>query len=367
MTLNKPIVGIASTPTGHGYWMVAADGGIFSFGDADFLGSTGAIDAQPADRRHGRHPHRQRLLVRRRRRRRLLLRRRATSSAPRRTAGLEHADRRHGRVRTRSPRSAAARDEAWRSRPSPAPPRPVVSRSPRQPVVTVQDADRRDRRDRHQRGHAGDHAPAGGATLACTANPKTAVAGVATFAGLQHRPRRHLHADRDRRCAHLGRERRHHDHGRPGRQARLHAAAERRGQPRRLRDAAHRRSARPRRQHRHDRQHRHRDAVDHDARPGATLACTSLVVHVATASRRSRVATSTCPAPTRCTASTASVRSPATASSLSITAAGATKLAFTTSPSAAPAACAFRYATRREGAGRVRQHRHSPTPARVTS
>ena len=43
MTLNSPIVGMASTPTGHGYWLVASDGGIFSFGDAVFHGSTGAI------------------------------------------------------------------------------------------------------------------------------------------------------------------------------------------------------------------------------------------------------------------------------------------------------------------------------------
>jgi hypothetical protein len=41
--LNKPIVGMASTPTGHGYWLVASDGGIFSFGDATFLGSTGNV------------------------------------------------------------------------------------------------------------------------------------------------------------------------------------------------------------------------------------------------------------------------------------------------------------------------------------
>jgi hypothetical protein len=41
--LNKPIVGIASTPDGRGYWLVAADGGIFSFGDAPFYGSTGSI------------------------------------------------------------------------------------------------------------------------------------------------------------------------------------------------------------------------------------------------------------------------------------------------------------------------------------
>ncbi len=39
--LNRPVVGMASTPTGHGYWLVASDGGIFSFGDAGFYGSTG--------------------------------------------------------------------------------------------------------------------------------------------------------------------------------------------------------------------------------------------------------------------------------------------------------------------------------------
>ncbi len=43
MTLNKPIVGMASTPDGKGYWLVAADGGIFTFGDAGFYGSTGAM------------------------------------------------------------------------------------------------------------------------------------------------------------------------------------------------------------------------------------------------------------------------------------------------------------------------------------
>ena len=41
--LNQPIVGMASTPDGQGYWMVASDGGIFSFGDARFYGSTGAL------------------------------------------------------------------------------------------------------------------------------------------------------------------------------------------------------------------------------------------------------------------------------------------------------------------------------------
>jgi hypothetical protein len=39
--LNKPVVGMASTPDGGGYWLVASDGGIFSFGNAQFYGSTG--------------------------------------------------------------------------------------------------------------------------------------------------------------------------------------------------------------------------------------------------------------------------------------------------------------------------------------
>ena len=43
MRLNKPVVGMAATPTGGGYWLVASDGGIFAFGDAGFFGSTGAM------------------------------------------------------------------------------------------------------------------------------------------------------------------------------------------------------------------------------------------------------------------------------------------------------------------------------------
>jgi len=39
--LAAPIVGIASTPDGHGYWLVASDGGLFAFGDAAFYGSMG--------------------------------------------------------------------------------------------------------------------------------------------------------------------------------------------------------------------------------------------------------------------------------------------------------------------------------------
>jgi peptidoglycan-N-acetylglucosamine deacetylase len=38
---NQPLVGMAATPSGNGYWLVAADGGVFSFGDAAFHGSMG--------------------------------------------------------------------------------------------------------------------------------------------------------------------------------------------------------------------------------------------------------------------------------------------------------------------------------------
>jgi len=39
--LNAPMVGGASTTTGNGYWLFAADGGVFAFGDAPYLGSMG--------------------------------------------------------------------------------------------------------------------------------------------------------------------------------------------------------------------------------------------------------------------------------------------------------------------------------------
>ena len=42
VALNRPVVGTATTPDGGGYWMVAGDGGIFSYGDAVFYGSMGA-------------------------------------------------------------------------------------------------------------------------------------------------------------------------------------------------------------------------------------------------------------------------------------------------------------------------------------
>ena len=43
MVLNKPVVGMTGTADKRGYWLVASDGGIFSYGDAAFHGSTGSL------------------------------------------------------------------------------------------------------------------------------------------------------------------------------------------------------------------------------------------------------------------------------------------------------------------------------------
>ena len=54
-----------ATPSGHGYWLVAADGGIFTFGDARFYGSTGALRLNQPIVGMAATPIRQRLLARR--------------------------------------------------------------------------------------------------------------------------------------------------------------------------------------------------------------------------------------------------------------------------------------------------------------
>ena len=41
--LTRPIVGMAETPDHAGYWLVASDGGVFSYGDASYHGSTGGL------------------------------------------------------------------------------------------------------------------------------------------------------------------------------------------------------------------------------------------------------------------------------------------------------------------------------------
>jgi hypothetical protein len=47
LNLNKPIVGMIATPDRLGYLMVASDGGVFSFGDASFHGSASGIASAP--------------------------------------------------------------------------------------------------------------------------------------------------------------------------------------------------------------------------------------------------------------------------------------------------------------------------------
>jgi uncharacterized membrane protein YgdD (TMEM256/DUF423 family) len=42
-SLNSLVVGIAATQSGKAYWLVASDGGVFSFGDAHFSGSLGGV------------------------------------------------------------------------------------------------------------------------------------------------------------------------------------------------------------------------------------------------------------------------------------------------------------------------------------
>jgi N-acetylmuramoyl-L-alanine amidase len=49
VSLSAPVVGIATTATGGGYWLLGGDGGVFTYGDAAFYGSTGNIRLnQPA-------------------------------------------------------------------------------------------------------------------------------------------------------------------------------------------------------------------------------------------------------------------------------------------------------------------------------
>jgi hypothetical protein len=46
--LVSPIVGLVPTSDGRGYWLFAADGGVFNFGDAQYYGSAGgAVRANP--------------------------------------------------------------------------------------------------------------------------------------------------------------------------------------------------------------------------------------------------------------------------------------------------------------------------------
>jgi hypothetical protein len=46
--LQRPVVGITPTSSKNGYWLVASDGGIFAFGDANFFGSVPGVGLHPA-------------------------------------------------------------------------------------------------------------------------------------------------------------------------------------------------------------------------------------------------------------------------------------------------------------------------------
>jgi hypothetical protein len=48
LALNRPVVGITPTADRRGYWLVASDGGIFSFGDTQFYGSIPGLGLSPA-------------------------------------------------------------------------------------------------------------------------------------------------------------------------------------------------------------------------------------------------------------------------------------------------------------------------------
>ena len=91
--LNAPIISMAATKTGHGYWLLASDGGVFSFGDARFHGSTGKHAACRARDLDGDRAVGQGLLAHRARRRRLQLRR-AVLRQPSGRGSLPAADRR---------------------------------------------------------------------------------------------------------------------------------------------------------------------------------------------------------------------------------------------------------------------------------
>ncbi|HEY1653388.1 MAG TPA: hypothetical protein VGG09_15995 [Acidimicrobiales bacterium] len=47
MVLQRPVVGMVTTPGGTGYWLTASDGGVFSFGQTKFYGSLPGLGFKP--------------------------------------------------------------------------------------------------------------------------------------------------------------------------------------------------------------------------------------------------------------------------------------------------------------------------------
>ena len=62
-SLHAPIVGMVATTDGGGYWLVGADGGVFAFGDAGLFRQRRQPAVGRAHRRDGGHRGRRRLLV----------------------------------------------------------------------------------------------------------------------------------------------------------------------------------------------------------------------------------------------------------------------------------------------------------------
>jgi hypothetical protein len=56
LRLQRPVVGITPTRDDAGYWLVASDGGVFAFGDAGFHGSIPGLGYQPAGTPGAAHP-----------------------------------------------------------------------------------------------------------------------------------------------------------------------------------------------------------------------------------------------------------------------------------------------------------------------
>ena len=106
-TSTSPIVGMAATPDGKGYWLVASDGGIFSYGDAKFSGSMGGQPLNHPIVGHGRRRPDRRVLGGGGRRRHLLLRR------PVLRLDRQHAPQRAHRRHGGQPRTARA-TASWR-------------------------------------------------------------------------------------------------------------------------------------------------------------------------------------------------------------------------------------------------------------
>ena len=90
-------------PPNSSYWLVASDGGIFTFGNAGFFGSAGSLRLEPAGRRHGTDAIEERLLAGGLRRRHLQLRRRRLP----RLHGGQAAQRAHRGHGARRPTAAA--------------------------------------------------------------------------------------------------------------------------------------------------------------------------------------------------------------------------------------------------------------------